>query len=350
MPNTPQGRDQLVRDTPEGAHVVLETGTYGKPVARCFQRAGFKVVLAEVREVRRRAGGDQKTDARDAFELANEYRIGVIKQAYLPTDEEDELRCLVRHRVNLGQKSTIVKSQIHAQLGRCGATPPLEDEALFTRHGLRYLAAAHLPPNERVVLDYHLRELELLAHEIRGIDGQLAEIAKGDDRVRRLMTIRGVNYYSGLVIVAEIGDVSRFATAKKLAAYAGLVPREHQSGQTHYRGHITKAGPGPLRWILTVCATAVIKAEGKFKRLYRRVSRRAGKHRAKVAVAHKLLTVIWTMWTRKEKFEEKEDDLVDRKLGRMKGAAKALTGRDPALVVDRILKKGTEKMLTNGGG
>lgn len=88
-PNTPQGRDQLVRETPEGTHVVMETGTYGTPLARAFQRPHFKVVLAEVREVRRRAGNDLKTDKPDAYELASQYRLAVIKEAYLPTEEED---------------------------------------------------------------------------------------------------------------------------------------------------------------------------------------------------------------------------------------------------------------------
>lgn len=318
-------------------------------MARAFQRAGFKVVLAESREVRRRAGPDRKTDPLDAFELANQYRLGVIKQAYLPTPIEEEVRCLVRHRIDLGQKTTLGKNQIHAQLGRNGVTPPLEDEALFTRHGLHYLAAVPLPSNERLVLDYHLRELELLAKETHKVDGQLALLARDDARVRRLMTIRGVHVYTGLIIVSEICDITRFPSAKKLSASAGVVPREYQSGQTHYRGQITKAGPSALRWALTVCATAAIKADGKFKRLYRRVSRRGGKNRAKVAVAHKLLAVIWTIWTRGEDFQEKDEDLVFRKLARMNGSAKPVTGRDPAKVIERILVTESAKVLTTGG-
>lgn len=349
LPNTPQGRAQLVGETDEGTHVVLEVGTYGKPVARAFTRAGFKVVLAEAREVRRRAGSDQKSDANDAFELAHQYRLGVIKQAYLPSEAEEELRCLVRHRIDLAHKGTLVKNQIHAQLGRAGALPPLKDESLFTRHGLRYLAHVPVPSMERNVLDFHLRELELVGKEIQDVDGQLADVAKDDTRAQRLMTIRGVDYYAALVIVTEIGDVTRFPTAKKLASYAGLVPREHQSGQTHYRGHITKAGPANLRWILTACTHNIIKSEGKFKRIYRRVSRRSGKNRAKIAVAHKLLTVVWAMWTRGEDFEDKEDDLTYRKLAKMRRVARPLVGRDPALVVKRIEEKALEKVLTIGG-
>lgn len=349
-PNTAQGRDQLLRELPPETHVVLETGTYGKPLAHACRRARVRVVLAEVREVRRRAGPDKKTDRVDAYELAHQYRLGTIKEAYLPTPQEEDLRCVVRHRIDLAHKTSKVKCQVHAQLDRNGVTPGFASEALFSRHGLHHLATVQLPATERFVLDYHLRELELLTQETRTVDAHLASVVKDDPRVQRLMTIRGVDFYAAAVIVAEAGDAKRFPTKKHLASYAGLVPREDQSGEHHYRGRITKKGPGNLRWILIACATAAIKAEGRFKRLYRRVSRRSGKNRAKVAVAHKLITIVWALLTRDEDYQEKEEDLVYRKLGRMRLIAKREPERDPATVVQRLLMNEARKMSKTGGG
>lgn len=344
-PNTPTGRQDLVNAVAEDATLVLEVGTYGKPLARHARDEGREVVLAETRELRRRAGTDVKTDDRDAYELANQHRIGVIKPAYLPTREEEALRSLVRHRIDLTHKITLVKNQVHAILARNGQRATRRSEALFTKKGLRLLPKVDLPPEERFVLDYHLRELDFLTGQVRAADAALADHAAHDQRVQRLMTIRGVGYYAACIIVAEIGDANRFPTAKKLASYAGLVPREHQSGQTHYRGSITKNGPGNLRWILTVCANGVIKYKGRFKRFYQRIARRRGGNRAKIAVAHKLLTIVWTLWTRREEYEEKEDDLTYQKVRRMRRQGRPIPEVDLAAAATRLAGDQRQKIL-----
>ena len=82
------------------------------------------------------------------------------------------------------------------------------------------------------------------------IENRIALAVKDDKRVNLLMTIPGINVYSAAVIISEIDDISRFPTKEKFASYAGLVPRQDQSGNRDIRGHISKRGPSMLRFIL----------------------------------------------------------------------------------------------------
>ncbi|MGH9029494.1 MAG: transposase, partial [Acidimicrobiales bacterium] len=143
-----------------------------------------------------------------------------------------------------------------------------------------------------------------------------------------LMTLPGVDFYSAQVILEEIGDITRFPNEKKLSSYAGLVPRVAQSGNTLRMGHIHKQGPKALRWILTSCAHAAVKAPGKFQRLFRTWEKRLGKGKAIVAVAHTMLEVIFAMLARGENYSEERPERTQAKITRMKSRARELPVRD----------------------
>lgn len=105
-----------------------------------------------------------------------------------------------------------------------------------------------------------------------------------DRNVNLLMTIPGIGIYSSAAIMAEIDDISRFSSKEKLASYAGLVPRQDQSGSSDIRGHITKHGPPMLRFIMVNAAHIFIKYSERMKRKYFCLVRRLGKNRAIVAI------------------------------------------------------------------
>ncbi|MGC8692892.1 MAG: transposase [Thermoplasmata archaeon] len=131
------------------------------------------------------------------------------------------------------------------------------------------------------------------------------------------MTISGINVYIAVGILSEIGDINRFRTKEQLASYAGLVPKQDQSGKNDRKGHITKEGPSMLRYLLVISAHNVIKFSKKMKNKYLRLVRRIGKNRAIVAIARILLEHIFTMLKKNEDFIDEIIPLTERKLKKM---------------------------------
>ena len=152
-------------------------------------------------------------------------------------------------------------------------------------------------------------------------------IYKNNDDVHLLMTIPGINLCSAAGIVSEIDDISRFGSKEKLASYAGLVPRQDQSGSVDMRGHITKHGPSMLRFILVNAAHIVIKYSKRIRSKYLSLVRRLGKNRSIVAIARHLLECIHTMLTKRVEFMDNIDSLTERKM-----AAMSVRSRKPQMI------------------
>ena len=127
----------------------------------------------------------------------------------------------------------------------------------------------------------------------------------------------GVDVYSALLIRSEIGDVSRFSSYKKLISWAGLAPSLHQSGSVEYHGSITKKGSRMLRWIMVESARTAVNSDSRLGEFYERVKQRRGGQKAIVAVACKMLKIIWTMLTRNEPYESRNQRRYDKKLNFM---------------------------------
>jgi hypothetical protein len=135
--------------------------------------------------------------------------------------------------------------------------------------------------------------------------------------VEILLGIPGIDVLAALTILAEIGDIKRFVSAKKACSFAGLVPSVHQSGKTRYTGHITKAGRSMLRWILIQVAQQAVRQPGPLRDFYLRLKKRKGHKIAIVAAARKLLTIIWAMLTKNTEYRYLREDLRQKKIRRM---------------------------------
>jgi transposase len=124
------------------------------------------------------------------------------------------------------------------------------------------------------------------------LDGELHAHAKADPRVKALRTLPGVGEFTALVMVAEIGDISRFPSARKLASWAGLTPTVRGSDLHVRHGHISKQGSAWLRWVMNQAAQTA-KRSPEFAASYTATARRRGKKIATIAIARKLLTRAW---------------------------------------------------------
>ena len=124
------------------------------------------------------------------------------------------------------------------------------------------------------------------------IDGELRTHAKADPRVKTLTALPGAVQFTALVMLAEIGDITRFPSARKLASWAGLTPTVRGSDRTVRHGHISKQGSAWLRWAMNQAAQTA-KRSPDFAATYQAIAGRRGKKIATIAIARKLLTRGW---------------------------------------------------------
>jgi transposase len=152
---------------------------------------------------------------------------------------------------------------------------PMSD--LFGKRGRQWLAELELPDDERDTVEACLRQIDFLTSEIAHVDRQLAQHALASREIKRLMTIPGVGVTTAATLIAAIGDVQRFPTAKRLVGYLGIDPRVRQSGQTPARqGRISKQGSSACRHVLVEAAWSAIKTSGPLRAFYQRLKARRG--------------------------------------------------------------------------
>lgn len=272
-------------------HVALEA-TYGwEWLAELLEDAGFDVHLAHPLRTRAIAAARVKTDAVDARTLAHLLRTGLLPEAYIAPPELRDLRDLLRHRATLVHLRTSIKNRVHALLARQGILPEYTD--LFGTAGREFLASLELPDGPRRRLDSLLTLIGDFDREITTTTGEIDQRAKADERVKLLCQIRGIGHYTAMLIIAEIGDVKRFPTAKHLCAWAGLTPTIRSSDGKARLGHISRQGSTILRWALCEAAQHTPSGGGPLRAQYERIAKRRGSKIARVAVARQILTLCY---------------------------------------------------------
>jgi len=232
-----------------------------------------------------------KTDKLDAQLLANLLRINQIPLAYIPPEPYQRLRDLVRCRTRLGRELAEAKIQLRALLARQNREAPFR--VPFGVRGLAWFQSQDFGPIENLVRDELLARMTHFSRQITTLDRHLAETGQSFPQTEALMDIHGIALFSALLVVAELGEVERFRTAKQVGAYSGLTSRIHQSGGHCYQGSITRQGSPWLRWILVQAAMKAIRDDAALRNFYTRVRKRSGAKIARVAVARKLAEICW---------------------------------------------------------
>lgn len=217
-----------------------------------------------------------------------------------------------------------VKNRIQALLDKyeldCYSKHEFTD--LFGKSGMQWLESLELDnPVDQAILDSDLKLLRSLDEQIELITGKIASIATQSEDVKLLMTLPGIDFYSAMLLISEIGDIKRFQNAKKICSWAGMVPSIHQSGNTAYMGRITKRGSKWVRWILIQAAQTARLHDERLGRFYERVANRRGHHKAVVATAREMLTIIFHMLSKKESYRGTKEKLQNQKYKRMERLA-----------------------------
>ncbi len=169
----------------------------------------------------------------------------------------------------------------------------------------------------------HLATIDTVLKQVAKFEKKVAGIAMSDRRAQLIMTIPGIGYITAVTILAEIVDHSRFADAEKMASYAGLVPKHHNSGETVRTGGITKRGSVWLRRAMVEAALVAVQHDVRIGARYQRLATRIGPMKARVAVARQMLEWVWEMLEHSTEYRTQDRDLVRRKFQRIKRIAES---------------------------
>jgi len=258
-----------------------------------------------------------KTDKHDAATIAEFLELGILPEAHLCSQKHEQMRRLLKVRTTLVRAQVVIKNQIHALFTAEGLEDVTGGELQSKKGRQRVLNALNQWENGLVVQPL-VETIERLDENVKRIEKELRLLAAGDRVVELLMTIPGCGEIGAWTIGAYTGDIKRFASAKKYAAYAGLVPWVQNSNETIRHGKITKRGPQELRTALVqlVMGLRRMKAKTNTWRIMQRyeLMKKSKSHPGVkiIAAARKIATMIWHMLSEDAEFEVAK--MVDRKL------------------------------------
>jgi transposase len=295
--------DRLFQRHP-GTLVVVEACSNAGWAADLAAAHGLAVKVANTSgEVWRFTHPKRKTDKDDAQRLAEPEALGQLPTVILPDAAASQRRALIAHRQALVGRRVAAQNRARALFAGQGLPSPRGHRA-WTATGLGGLDAQARPPADCAPAELWRGVLHLAPADYRHLLAQrtdceaaLDRLAAADPATRRLATIPGVGPRTAEAVAAHLGDPRRFASGKRVSAYAGLVPRQYQSGEADRRGRITRRGPGVLRKLLVECAWAMPRNNPWARATYARLTRGGVTRRkpAVVALARRLLVRCWAM-------------------------------------------------------
>ena len=291
--NEPHSTDLFLLNVQKDSKVALESSSCWQYAFDYLTDAGYDVVLSNPSKTRLIGESKKKTDAEDARKLADLLRMNMLPLSYAAPSHVRIQRQITRHRLSLVNLGVEIKNKIHAILRRHGIQTELDD--IFTQKGLEYLESLDLPMCDRHEIDQYISLLRHINLSVDKTQERIDEFANDEPYARLIQTQPGIGCYASLMIVAEIGDIMRFPSSKKVVSFAGLNPAVYQSGEKCYKGHISKQGSRNLRWILIQCANVAVQHDKRLKSFYMRKKLAKGHNKAIVAVARKMLINIYVM-------------------------------------------------------
>lgn len=233
-----------------------EAGPHGYPLCRCLRAHGYDCILVAPSKIPRKAGERVKTNRRDADQLARLHRAGELTAIYVPDPQDEAVRDLIRARYQVLKQQHRARQQLKMFLLRHNFR--YAGTKAWTRQHLNYLATVKLPFGEQqFVFQEMINVITQAGQRLERYDAQLPRALAGwrwEPVVKALMSLRGVALLTAMTLVAELGDLHRFGSARQLMGYLGLVPSEDSTGDKRRQGGITKMGNGTARRALIEAA------------------------------------------------------------------------------------------------
>jgi transposase len=222
LPNDPAELVAILGTLAPGTPVAFEAAYGWGWLADLLEELDLEPHLVHPTRCKAIASARLKDDRVDARTLAHLLRADLLPEAWIAPQHVRDQRALLRHRAALVRTGTALKNRIHAVLADRGVRVP---QRLWSKAGRAWLAELDLPPAPRVVIDDCLAVIDQVTPIITRLERDLLAHARPDPRVQALMALPGIGRITAMTLVAEIGDITRFPSARKLCAWAGLTPR-----------------------------------------------------------------------------------------------------------------------------
>jgi transposase len=276
-----------------------------------------RVVVANPRLVKLIASARVKTDKVDTLSLAKLLAANLIPEVWVPPIEVREARGVLAQRRRLVQNRTQLMNRLQSVLQRHNQPGPDGDPFSVANH--TWWANLSLSPTEKLRVRLDLASLDHLATQLVELDAELQRLstaAPWADQLPYVVQLPGLSLVLAMTLLAAIGDIRRFPSAKHLVGYAGLGASVHSSGETHRTGRITKTGRREMRWALVEAAWSAVRYTAHWKAEFERLARRMPEKQAIVAIARKLLVALWHVLSAHVADRHVEPKLVATKLMR----------------------------------
>lgn len=287
----------IAKHAPKVIRVGIETGQLSNWLTLSLRRRGVPIVCLDARHAKAALALQiNKTDANDAFGLAQVVRTGWYREVAVKSMDAHTLRMLLLARSRLVSQRQTIANTIRGLLKTFGLLIARGSGGLFA---VRVREQMNGNPVVTAIIEPLLIVWQALREQVAVLDKQIMARAKTDPVTRRLMTIPGVGVIVALTYTAVIDDPARFRRSATVGAYLGLTPRRYQSGEVDHGGRISKCGDGFLRSYLFEAATVLLQRQTRASALKAwglALAKRIGTRRAKVAVARKLAVVMHRIW------------------------------------------------------
>jgi len=299
-----------------GTAVAIEATANWYWITDEIEQAGCVPRLTHPRKAKLMMGLINKTDRLDVHGMNRLQRNGTLPTVWIPPGPLRELRELTRTRVVLVAQRTRWKNRITATLAKWGL-PPSEYSDPYGKSAREELdqRLERLPEQTRWTTRQMLGQLDRLSEQIRQFEKRLEELVEVTPEMQWLLTLPGVGVILAATIALEIGEISRFATAERLASYAGTTPRVHSSGDRTRYGRTRPDVNRYLKWAFAEAGNSVAVnhrscPDRHVSQLYFRLRARKGHSKAVGAVARHVAEAAFHVLSRQEAYRDPTADRV----------------------------------------
>ena len=284
-------------------HVVIESTTNAWHVYDLLEPVAERVVVANPIKVKQIAQARVKTDIRDTLILARLLAANLVPTVWVPPAQIREMRQLLSQRRQLVETHTQIVNRMHSVAHR---------HHLKHVRGKRFNEKTTAWQKDKKLSSLEQFQLELEMENRAYIEKQIERISKEVRKICHqkpwaegmtyLMQLPGFGVITGMTVLAAIGDIQRFDSARQLASYSGLTPGLEQSGTKNRGKGITKEGRKELRWAMVEVAQRAVKSDPLWKRRFQEIQKRMHRNQAIVAVARRLLELVWYVLTQRQPY------------------------------------------------
>lgn len=313
------GRDRLIDILLPTDRIAIEAGNLAFIIAKeIIAKKGSDVLVLNPGELQIIYKSLKKTDKEDALKLARmveKYEDEELPIVNIPTETEEKNRALVSQIVFYKKMRTQLINRLHSIFVKAGiVTIKKSDLRTLKNRGKSRLKLTE----ERFLKEADLIETLLtdVENNLDELDSEKVKALQKDDNVKYLLSIPGVGPELALAFTAFVGDGSRFTSAPQVSNYVGIVPRVDISGDTVRYGHIIKRGCSQIRRVAVQAAWALVRSRwgGALQVKYYEIAERRGKGIAIVAIARRLIELMWTVITKKDYYWFMPKEKVKEKL------------------------------------